>query len=393
MCALFDAFRRHHDREAAEVVLHSKLEAVAGLFDVPYRVDDAVVEHAQRNQAFQRSHDNQLLASPLFYAHPSFMRSGVRVDQLTARAGWSQADMYRMMLRLPPDTPLALPRIPATARTHHVLVIDKATSWANSQPLFWEKLVRALEAAGRYVVRNDPDWTLEHLLRRCAAAEWVIGPQCGVMSILAAGRFPCRKTFASPSMDYNVLPDQWMDHTYPYGYVTKFDGADYDVEEFKITDDNHDEIAALIAGGSNALELLPHDPSPVLSVSVPLSPGDFLDRLAILMVKRDNFDRIRRALIEREYQRYCEALFRLRASDRISSEVEGLFSRLISLHSDAFHALKEVVPERVKLEASVEAHAKVVELNRERVKLKNLIDALCHAPYAEVKDYYKEDPW
>lgn len=390
ICALVEAFKRHHGRNRVEVVLHSKLEAVAKMFaHVSYRVDDQMVEHAQHNQAFQRSHDNLLLSSPVFYAHPSFMRSGVRVDQLTARPDVSQASMYRAMLQLPADAPLSRPRVPhARKMPDTVLLIDEAVSWANTQPTFWSALAEALVATGRTIVRNNRSWPLQQLFEMAAAVEWVIGPQCGVMSIIVAGGFPCRKTVASPSMDYNTLPDQWMDHTYPYGYVTKFDGEDYDVEEFKITDDNHAEVVSSITGGVNALRLRPHNPAPTLSVMMPLTPGDFLDRLAILEVKRSRFGATKRAAIEREYKRYAEALFRLRASNKLDSATEDLFGQLIALHRKSFELLSEVVPSGKRLAGPVDApHAKVIELNCERVRLKNLIDSRCHAPYAEVKDY------
>lgn len=386
VCALAHAMEAAHGYRA-EVILHSKLAAVARLFPwVTHRIDDVLVAMAERNQALQRSYDNRLLGGEVFYAHPSFSRSGVRLDQLTAGPTASQADMYRALLQLPPETPLRLPEVPpARPETGTVLVIDSAVSWQNTQPEFWRALTRRLRSGGLLVTENDRSWSLDELLRRCAASEWVIGPQCGVMSILAAGRFPCRKTFATPSMDGHRLSGYWFRDTYPYGYVTKFDGEDYDVEEFKITDANRSEVVELIASGVNARRLKSHDPRPVRSVSVPLSPGDFLDRLAVLAVKREKFSGDDRAAIEREYQRYDEA------SRTLLTDFPGVSSLLygmVLLHRRTFDHLERHVPAALRGDTSGALDA--ARFNRERVELKREVDAACRAPYTEVKSYNHE---
>lgn len=355
---------------------------------VQVEVEDDLVRHAETNQAYQRSYDNNLLGGEVFYAHPSFMRSGVRVDQLTARADLSQADMYRMMLRLPPGTSLAKPKLPRVDIVPMtVLVIPAAVSWPNTQSSFWSRLVSAFQNnhTGWRVTELDSAWSLEELFMRCASSEWAIGPQCGVMSILATGQFPCRKTFATPSIDDNDSTDYWAEQTYPYGYVTKFAGEDHDVEEYKITNRNHAEVIAAILNGVNARRLWRHSPAPVTSVNVPLSPGDFLDRLAVLTVKHERFDSDKRALIEREYQRYVEARRYLNAGAAANRMYDGL----LKIHRTSFDLLQRTVPRALSAgEMSAADHVEMIKLNRERVLLKNEIDAVCHAPYAEVKSYY-----
>lgn len=355
---------------------------------MPYDVDDVAVDRAEQNQALQSSWDNQLFATDTYYAHPSFARSGVRVDQMTARSDTSQLGMYRAMLRLPPDAPLSVPKIPQVARDGSVLLITESTSWPNTQPKFWPLLEEGLRQQGRRVVLNDRRWGLAELLERCAAASWVIGPQCGVMSILASARFPCRKTFLTPSLDDLDLPNQWAARrTYPYAYVTKFDGCDYDVEEYKIESGNHAALVERVLSGANALGRRPHDPSPTSFVMMPLTPGDFLDRRAVLTVKRERFDPPRRAAIEREWGRYEEAALHFRREHGWSDELAALYDKLLDTHHRAFDLIALAVPASLAGKYT-ENRRRVDRINRERVALKIAIDELCHAPYTEVKDYF-----
>lgn len=382
ICALASAFRGHHDREV-EVVLHPKLAAVAELFDVQYRIDEGTVRRAEDNQAFQRSYDNVLLGNGAFYTHPCFARSQIRVDALTAKSGVSQADMYRMMLQLPPDAPMAKPKLPPTAAAPGtVFILTESVSWPNTQRLFWERLGAALLGAGRRVTFNDKAWSLTELFRRCAASEWVIGPQCGVMSILVTGEFPCRKTLATPDVDGSRRDDFWARDTYPYGYVTKFAGDDHDVEEYKVSSDNHHEIIRTILQGPNALRLWPHDPRPVTTVTMPLTPGDLFDRLAVLTVKRRRFDAPRRAAVEREYQRYAEAARPLLTRD---PDLARQFADLVALHLQTFDRLEVEVPAALANPGRDDHWAAV--FNRDRVGMRNEIDERTRAPYRETKSY------
>lgn len=390
VCALYDAFRRHHGLAEVEVCGKSKYAAIADLFRVPYVSDDEIVREAESSLEMQQTYENILLApNTTFYVHPCFLRSEIRVDKLTTKPEASQADMYRMILRVPLDTPLAIPEVPAYEQERDsVLLIPEAVSWPNTQPKFWSMLETALRGIGRSVTRNDPAWSLKELFDRCGRAEWVIGPQCGVMSILCTGRFPCRKTLASPILnDANKKLAFLSASTFPYAYVTKFSNADYDVEEFEVTDDNHEELVISIIAGANALRLRHHDPRPVLTITAPLSPGDFLDRLAVLTVKRNRFAAgPRRAAIEREYQRYVT----IRNSLQFGPEVESLFARLLDVHGQAFDLLERMVPAALNDNMEGCDHVAAVRLNRDRVHLKQSVDAVCRGPYTEAKSYYDE---
>lgn len=392
VCGLVGAFRSHHGRNDVRVVLTSRLAAVAGLFGVPYEIDDALVLHAQQNPEFQRNHPNEFLADTPYYVHPCFWRSPVSIDEMTTMPDASQADMYRMLLRLPVRTPLELPPIgsrrPAWTSPDTVVVITDSSSWPNTQPGFWEALVRRLDADGWHVHVNEKADSLDTLLERCRNAAWVIGPQCGVMSILVTGEFACRKTLATPNIDGNRRPEYLASETFPYGYVTKFANHDYDVEEFKISDDNHPQIIDAIAAGVNARTLWPHDPTPVITIQAPISPGDFIDRLAVLTVKMQNFTAAKRASIRREHDRFAEIARQM--GDRFPTEQ---FGRLVDLHRSTYELLARMVPTALHDSfdggsMAHEDHVAAVRFNKTRVKLKAAIDAALHAPYGEVKDYY-----
>ena len=264
-------------------------------------------------------------------------------------------------------------------------MIVEANTWPNTQLGFYPKLVAGLIAAGRDVWVNDKTLPLADLLQRAADTEWAIGPQCGLMSIFITGRFPCRKTLATPSIDNGGAPLYWASETFPYASVTRFAGLDFDVEEYKITDDNHDELVSLIVDGLNASGVQPHDPQPIETVMMPLTPGDFLDRFAVLVVKRTHFSAERRRLIEREYQRHVEAARDIGKR----AGVHTLLMELIGNHSETFVLLERAVPLALSGNLSTEDHVAAMRLNRERIAIKQKIDAALHAPYTETKSYYE----
>lgn len=388
VCSLYEAFRRHHHRDEVQVIGKSNYAAIADLFRVPYICDDGVVHRAQNDISMQQMYENVLLSDVMpFYVHPCFLRSAIRVDRLTVKPDASQADMYRMILQLPTDAPLAVPELPAfQTEPNTVLMIPDAVSWPNTQPMFWKVLAHALAASGWNVIMNQPDWALRDLLRKAGSMEWVIGPQCGVMSILVTGRFPCRKTLASAQLnDENKKLSFLSPRTFPYAYVTKFSNLDYDVEEYEITDTNYGELVDAIVHGFNGGRSRPHDPRPVLTIQAPLAPGDFLDRFAILTVKRQRFTGAKRAAVEREYRRYSDLMKDIPPSPKVTE----LFDRLVRLHEISFDALEHLVPAALDGgQMSAETHIAAIRLNKQRVGLKQELDAICRGPYSEVKSYH-----
>ena len=386
--ALAQAVEQHHGDREVELIVKSQHACIPEMFGLRYRIDDRLIAKAEKSHAMHLGYDN-MIGGGIYYVHPHFVRSGVRIDHLTVKPSVSQADMYRALLHLPPDAPLAVPHLihQAPYRPRSVLLIPEARSWPNDRPAFWQKLATALNKKGWWVLFNEPAWPLKALLDACLGSEWVIGPQCGVMAILCAAQFPCRKTIATPSVDGGLYPGLPVDRTFPYAYVTKFTGQDYDVEEFKIIggDEMERDLVDQIVNGANARRLWPHDPRPVETVDVPLTPGDFLDRLAVLIVKHHYFSPDKKAALTREHDRYLE----LYASRAWSTEATKLFDRLLELHQESFQAIDRYVQASVKNEQGTMAdHAAAVRSNRERVLLKQQIDAVCRAPYTEVKGYF-----
>ncbi len=357
------------------IVLKEVQAAIPGMFGLPYDPRPVnEIRDLERDGALHSDYDNQLGPNRIFYAHPCFTRSGVRIDELTTLPhSLSQADMYRALLNLPLDAPLALPTIPTLEpRPNTAVLITEAVSWPNDQPAFWQSLESALRDGGWSVEVPGTSPSLASLFELASAAEMVVGPQCGVMSILCAAEFPCRKVIATPSIDEGpgfLVGRTWLRRTYPYAYVRKFSGEDYDVEEYRIRAETHGEIISTILAAPRTSR----DPRPVTTVEMPLTPGDFLDRLAVLTVK------VRRGLLlaNREANRYAEAF---------PEKWLRLLAPLVDLHETTFDRLAVDVPDALANPDRDDHDA--VTLNRQRVELKRRIDDELRAPYREVKNYF-----
>ena len=377
VCALAGAVRERHGDEVM-IVLKETQVAIPEMFGLPH--DARPVEEiraAEHDHESHRAYENHLGPNRNFYAHPCFANSGVRIDDLTVLPGpISQADMYRSLLGLPIDAPLAIPAAPRPSRSLGLaLLIPTAVSWPNDQPAFWEHLKDALRGGGWSVEVNEPfSSPLGDLLTLAASAEMVVGPQCGVMSILVAAEFPCRKVICTPSIDDGPgfpVGTRRLRRTYPYAYVTKFTGQDYDVEEYRITGTNHAVVVSTILAAPRA----PRDPRPVTTIAVPLSPGEVVDRAAVLAAKAARGS----PGLDRELRRYLELL---------PAGTDRHFAALVDLHLATYDALARSVP--LALANPTRDDHEAVTLNRRRVELRRAIDAELRAPYSEVKDYYGE---
>lgn len=370
VCAFYKAYVQKYG--LTEIVCKSAHAAIPKMFSVPFSTDDALVALAEGGQWQQ--------LPGVTYVHPSCPLNYTRPDQFTFKCGdISQADMYRALMDLPLDTPLSLPRLPKVERTKRsALLIFEAKSWPNTQPLFWRKLNNALEARGWHVDWNTGEQPLDKLLEQCARAEWIIGPQCGVMSILTTACFPCRKSFCTPAIEdpSKRTPGFPVNHTFPYAYVSKFSGEDFDVDEFKLTDTNHDDvIAKLLAASAD------RNTRSVVTLSAPLSPGDFLDRLAVLHVKMEKFSVERRPSVQREYDRFNEMYWNAPFCGQ-------MLDALIRNHRETFDLCATYVPDALAGKNDEPSHAKAIRLNRMRVEIKQKVDFICGSPYSDEKDYY-----
>ena len=233
VCALARAFQETHGE--AKVIVKAAHAFLPRWFELDFEVDDRLVGAGETDQRMKADHPNDP-DSQLIFVHPTFVRTPARLDQLTVKPRATQADMYRALLCVSPWAPLTRPReimgIPGD-----VVVIPAARSWPNLPLEFWETVCAGLVDSGRHVVINDPKWTLEELLRRCAGAAWVIGPQCGTVSIVHEARFPCRKTIVITKLDEGTPGLFNLTQTMPYAHCSTFAGSDHeDVEHVVVSD-------------------------------------------------------------------------------------------------------------------------------------------------------------
>lgn len=375
VCALARSFERYRQRPVT-IVVKPEHAAIPEMFGLPHEIDEGVRSYEDPNRAAMTEN---LVSGARYFVHPSFVGTyGIHVEQLTAKPSVTQADMYRALMHLPPDAPLEAPALDFGEPTDEVLILPEARSWPNCQPGFWPELSSALTAAGHKVTVNDATWSLRELLQRCASARMVIGPQCGVMAILCAARFPCRKVLITPRLDapWWHLP---AGSPFPYAYTRSFLGETYDVDEYELTDRNHLEtIGAVIVGlGHRAGS---HDPAPVALIDAPMSPGDFVDRLAILAVK--SADRA----CYRDFLRYR----RIYESWSLEVEVGDLYRELQVVHQETYDLFEEMVPAALgQNELPLASHVEAMRLNRERTRLRNEIDRRLRGASTERKTYYR----
>lgn len=131
-----------------------------------------------------------------------------------------------------------------------------------------------------------------------------------------------------------------------------------------------------------------HDPRPTLTIWAPLSPGDFLDRFAVLTAKRSRFDPDRRSQIEREYHRFRV----IYEQTTWPPEIDAYLTMFVDLHLATFDLFERMVPASLDhLYIAQDDHISAIHLNRKRTILKNAVDTICHGPYTEVKSYHGRD--
>jgi hypothetical protein len=190
------------------------------------------------------------------------------------------------------------------------------------------------------------------------------------MAILCHAMFPCRKTICTPDVDGTgwIVPK-----TYPYGYVTKFAGEDYDVDEVKITRDVERAVRQVIDGEGGSGKL-------IADVPVRVSFGEFFDRLSILKVKMEKKPT---RLVSREYHKMKEQTF------PTTEEVLFLMSKLIGVNREAWDINERLVTDVFSRDNILSSDfVAVSKLQRRRIELKNQINELLGSQ-PEVKSYYR----
>ena len=320
------------------------------------------------------------LSDDLIVAHPSAVPKRVRIDHLCLLARrLTHADLWRAMLDLPPDEPMVRGAAPiGTPHPRTVTLIREARSWPMAAPGFWDLLEHFLREAGWHVKVNGTGYSLGELLDLCACSEWVIGPQCGVMMILCHAGFPCRKTFATASVDGHA----YFRRTWPYASVETFAGEDYaDVDEVIV----RDAAAAREVMDGACARGLDRGRGCVSGVSVTLSHGEFFDRLSILDVKQQKLTGERRAAMMRDYLRAREVGRPMLTG---SPTLSNLYADLLAVNWSAFEQNDVAVRAVQNGDRAEDHYARAVHLNRQRTELKDRINALCASSGREVKSYY-----
>lgn len=369
------------------VLVKPEHRAIGEMFPGVAKVE-ADVRWAESDQALKASHENRLAVGSVFFAHPSFVRSGARIDPLAYPDMTSHADLWRAMLGLRHDAPMARGVPPRVPQVHgRVLLIPRARSWPHGSPRFWAALAERLRGAGWTVTVAGESGPLGDLLVEAAASEWVIGPQCGLMMILCHAGFPCRKTFATPAIDDGAAPDFPLRSTFPYGYAEKFAGERYDVEELKFSGDGADVVEA-IAGGAHARRVGGLHRGPLGGVRITVRGGDLLDRLAVLSVKAARLGP--RAVGTAQELRYlghaAEPLMRSFPALRASLDA------LVDANGRGYDHNESIVAAALRGEAArPEDHAGAARANRDRVMARREANRICGTPEAEIKSYYDAD--
>lgn len=323
----------------------------------------------------------------LIVAHPSSVPKRVRIDHLCLLARrLTHADLWRAMLELPPDEPMpqgapqAIALYPTTM-AKRVLLIPEARSIPNSLPDFWLLLQHKLLERGMEVVVNHPHWSLRELFQECLRAEWVIGPQCGTMMILCHAGFPCRKTFATPSVDGH----EYFKRTWPYLSVKTFSGDNYDdVEEVKLTA-NLERGLSEVLSGRHALGL-PVNHGRCVDMFGIASVGEFLDKFSILELKVKHLPPEKKALVMREYLECREIAEEI--SRRFGVLMLDAWRELQRVNEEAWHANDVAVRAAMNGGADAEHYTNAVRLNQRRMLLRDLINDVCGTKAREVKSYY-----
>lgn len=419
LAALCQAFRAKYCRQGQRLLLIVKESHrdLAEMFDgVEVRaVPDAALHH--------KGLRSSIMPGVPMFAHPSFVdvRSDYPEDyhgDPTGRAlpgRMSDAAMYAMILGLHPATPLTLPKVLDAARAEAeqiavrlaiapgrtVILSPEANSWPAAPEPLWSMITDSLSREGWTVVRNDPARIpLRCVIPLLEIAGWFVGSNCGLMQTIVLGRAACRKTILTKSVHLgevgayaNGAP---LPYTCVYGF-RKVDGHQYDVEEFRVDDESRfGEVAELLATGRNARGPVP-DPRPTQTLDLPTAPGDVIDALIIMQIKRDKLGQSRVSYrdiavlceVRDGLARECADVPALEAELRRLNEVAWDNNEiLIQTYADPNFGSETWVPNcSINEENALKAFGRAHRSNQERVRVKNKINAACRYGSREEKSY------
>ena len=291
--------------------------------------------------------------------------------------------MIALILGLSPEVPLTLPTISDSAKTEGMeiarrlgvnsgrtaILFPRANSWPLlAQPSFWNKLVSALTRRDWHVVfNNENTMPLRCIIPLCETAGWVIGANSGIMQTFVIGQAYCRKTILSPA----------------HMFYRKVDGHWYDIEEHVVDSDADDMVVHEIVNG--ARDVVPS--AYPLSLTEPMiSPGEVVDRLTILCVKRNKMPNKKNKLLRdiAMLEELCSHLVRMHPE--VLEKRHALYVANIGAW-DANEILISMRGNETNGDAGFKAWLTTYRFNQDRVRLKNELNVICGSRICEEKSY------
>ena len=402
ICALWRAFEAQHG--PATIVVAEHHAPIAQMFGVRYEV------------GLSRPMAADFQEGTPFVVHPSRMAFGAQIDALTGREGFSQADMYRLLLRLSPDAPLAKPQPPgpwqdqSIPKGRSVVLMPHSQSWPPAPPEFWQELAKALlDRTDLDIVLNSGSLqpqgstrvrsvfpSLEMLFSLMEHCGWVIGPNTGGFACAVSAEIKASKTMVvqrPATIPFEMSPTLKLTQSFPYSHQRKFDGFDYEVDEHELIDR---------ASWAPAIDRIvasrpPIAPKPKRIVRGPMSVGDIVDRITILEIKAERLqsaaDRLAAAREVRELQEAiqeidlpAELVAALKEANIRGWELADKMYEDFPFGSDWEPDLTKASDWAVAV-AGLKAHRAMMDANRDRVRARQQIDAASNSLLRELKSY------
>ena len=441
-CALARQFRRTHvgpGQRLAIVVTAAHLPIAEMFADAADEIVIAPDAHLTQALHHLASHP----VAPCFAPDCAlFMRPDILDMPVTAFCaidGVSRAHLFAALLRLPFPPALAEPTLHpdwraraedtavrlGLARGRSVVLVPDANTWPTLGDAFWEQLAARLDRLGWMVFTNTAgsngngrrttpfarskavDLPFGAFLPFVEQAGWVIGSACGLMNIVASARLGAKKTVVarSPAPGTTFAIDGLAITTaFPYALQRKFDGQDYDIEYVDARAEQPIEaLVEEIAAGRNASFEYRALAQPVARMRLDMPPGDAVDRMTILEVKLERLPEAKRLTILGELATLRQAL--VSTYGPLTGELKAAADRLRDLNRGAFD-VNEVVYQSFDDPAFVDACAKAditgiearvmgaitnmlrgVGFNRERILVKNRINALLNCDWMERRSF------
>jgi len=445
LCALGEKFRRYHCRDGAPLILIIKEShlAVAEMFiqhfDRVYLVKDHSINHVT-DHAMRHKINSPFKKDSGMLIHPHHMND-TRVDDFTNIDGVSHTAMFAHLMRMPITTSLS-PAIPVPGkeegaadlcRKHNivrgrsVILFPDSNSWPQPEDAFWAEIPARLAARGWHVYTNGSgnrhgrrasplpgskliDVPLDLVLPVLSYAGWAIGALCGLMNIIIATRTECRKTIVvhGPRPGEILHINDYLNVTsaYPFAHQRKLDNCDYDIEEFQVRGpETYPAIADRIANGFNANFDTQPSANPVSRITTQISPGELLDKIAVLQVKMKKLGPRKTCVVMKELDALNEIIENTYGSPsmtigrlidelrEINEQGWEINEQIYSEFSDPVYAsdewrLNPNDPESVsKAELSVRNFRKSQAINRQRILLKNKVNRILGSNWFEFRSF------